>query len=260
MKNLLKTTLYTFFILMAGFSSAKAYTEQMAIQTARETWWYFKMVVDNPNANQASFSVKTVENVWVTKVKRIDSDAFSGVQMLEEGVLGSEVVIKDSASILDWAFVEDDVVVGAFSYRVPPIVGKRKNVITFLNAKVKYYRAVGDDFFTRSKRKDVNVLGDTTSIRFLNMRFEGGYVGFYQYLSNTIRYPLFAREISLQGYCYVSFAVSPTGEIEDILIKQTIGGGSYEECLNVMVNMPAFKPDPVDTKTMFTLPIKLVLN
>lgn len=255
-----KLTYAVLALMLLGANSAAAHTKELALQTARETWWYFKQVINKPNNNQTKFSVKAIDNTWITDVKWVSNVGYSGKQVLADGFLGNEVIIKDSSSIFDWAFVENKQIIGAFSYRIGPRGEDKKDITSLLGAKLLSYQAVGDDFLNRSKRPGFNIAGDSTSQAFLNNRFDGGVAGFYKYLSSTISYPPFAREIGLQGYCYISFTVSPTGSIEDVLIEQTIGGGSYYECQNVMNQMPDFKPNDISSKTRLTLPIKLVLN
>jgi hypothetical protein len=260
MSRTFKLTYVVLAIILLGTNSAEAYTKELALQTARETWWYFKQVINKPNSNQTKFSVKIIGNKWITDVKWVADVGYSGKQLLEDGILGDEEIIKDSLSIIDWAFVENKQIIGAFSYRIGPHGEDKKDITSLLGARLVNYQAVGDDFLNRSKRPGSNIVGDSTSLVFLNNRFDGGVAGFYKYLSSTISYPPFAREIGLQGYCYVSFTVSPAGLIEDVLIEQTIGGGSYFECQNVMNQMPDFKSNDISSKTRFTLPIKLVLN
>jgi len=257
MKNLLKTGLYTFFVLMACFNSAKAYTEQMATQTARQTWWYFKQVINDPYKNQYGFSAKMLNNQWITNISINEIGEYIGMMLTDSG-LTAEVKFKDSSEIVDWAFVGGKILIGAFSFRIKEKTIKVELLTEFFGAKFILENCVTLDFLERSKRRE-EPIGLDSSIGFLNRRYYGGSAGFYNYLSQNMAYPSFAHKIGLVGYCYVSFVVLPNGSVKDIIIEQSIGGGTAEECYRLIADISNFKPNDKDDAARFTLPIKLVL-
>jgi hypothetical protein len=255
MKNLFKI-LYTFFILIAGLGSAKAYTEQMATQTARETWWYFKQVIKDPYVSQHGFSVKMLNNQWITNITVSETGQYSGLILTDSGLVG-EAKFIDSSEVLDWAFVDDKLLVGAFSFRIKSNTIKVELLTNFLGAKFIKEKCVDWDFVDRSKWKrpsDSLEFG----IAFLNQRYFGGEEGFKNDLVKFFRYPPFAMEIGLVGYCYATYDVLPNGYITNIKVVQSIGAGTAEICYNSINNLSGYRAKETDRMHSFTLPIKFI--
>ncbi len=256
MKNLFKTVLYTFFILGASFGSAKAYTEQMATQTARETWWYFKQVINDPYISQYGFSVKMLNNQWVTNITVSETGQYSGLILTDSGLVGDAKFI-DSSEVLDWAFVDDKLLVGAFSFRIKSNTIKVELLTNFLGAKFIKEKCVDWDFVDRGKWK---LPSDSSeyAISFTSQRYYGGDKGFTNDLDKGFTYPPFALEIGLVGYCYVTFVVLPNGYIKDIKVVQSIGAGTAQICYDSINNLNGFKARETDRPQFLTLPIKFI--
>lgn len=72
--------------------------------------------------------------------------------------------------------------------------------------------------------------------------FPGGEEALIKYIQSQIKYPLIARENSIQGKVYISFYVDKDGKVKDPKVLRGIGGGCDEEALRVVKTMPDWKP------------------
>ncbi len=257
MRNKLKFSLALFFVYFFT-NTVFAFNTEMATQTARQTWWYFRQVIDDPNKNQHGFSAKMLNNQWITNISINEIGEYSGLMLTDSG-LTAEVKFKDSSEFVDWAFVEGKILIGGFSFRIKEKTIKVELLTDFFRVKFINGNCVTLDFLERSKRRE-DPIGLDYSVAFLNRRYYGGSAGFYHYLSQNMAYPSFAQKIGLVGYCYVSFVVLPNGSVKDIIIEQSIGGGTAEECYRLIADISNFKPNDKDVTARFTLPIKLLLS
>ena len=93
--------------------------------------------------------------------------------------------------------------------------------------------------------------------------FPGGEKARVQYLADNIDYPNKAREEGIQGTVYVTFVVEQDGSIADVRVLRGIGGGCDKEALEVVENMPDWKPGKKDgeaVRTQFNMPIRFTLS
>ncbi len=258
MRNKLKFSLALFFVYFFT-NTVFAFNTEMATQTARQTWWYFRQVIDDPNKNQHGFSAKMLNNQWITNITINEIGEYSGLVLTDSG-LTAEVKFKDSSEIVDWAFVEGKILIGGFSFRIKEKTIKVELLTDFFRVKFINENCVTLDFLERSKwvesidSTDININND-----FFKQRYYGGKASFYRYLAQNMEYPSFARKIGLIGYCYVSFTVLSNGYIKDIIVEQSIGGGTADECYRLIENINQFKKSDTNGNFRFTLPIKLVL-
>lgn len=246
-------------------------TVEMATQTARQTWWYFNSVLNQPSKTQYGFSVKLKNGNWLTDVKSVVEEKYQGLILTDSGLTNQMVVFLDSTDIVDWAFVDKKYLVGGFSFRLDyPPTPERKMLCSFLGAIFIFAEAVNDDFLKKS-RWDLELLGYEENEKFqiemgrdkkdlFSNRFKGGVDGFYRFLSENIVYPPFAQKIGLEGYCYIQFDVYPSGHLGDIVVLQSIGGGSKEMCEATIRKLPLLKPRKTAGLETIVLPIKLVLR
>ncbi len=72
--------------------------------------------------------------------------------------------------------------------------------------------------------------------------FPGGSQEMYKFLARNIRYPTEAVRDDLEGKVVVTFTVSDKGRIRNPQVIQSLGGGTDEEALRVVLNMPSWKP------------------
>ncbi len=93
--------------------------------------------------------------------------------------------------------------------------------------------------------------------------FPGGDEARIEYLRNNIKYPEEARKQGIEGTVYVTFVVEADGSITETKILRGIGGGLDEIALEVIKNMPAWKPGKVKGEPVpvqFNMPIKFTLS
>lgn len=256
MNSTLKRILYVFALTLLGVSSAKAYTEEVATQTARETWWYFKKVIKDPYVNQHGFSVKMSNNQWITNITINEVGEYNGMIITDSGLV-AEAKFKDSSEVLDWAFVDEKLLVGAFSFRIKSNTINVELLTTFLGAKYILEKCVGPDFLERSQWPQ-NTDSLERGRELLNKRYYGGEKGFTNDLSKLLTYPPFARKIGLYGNCYVTFLVKSNGYTSNIKVVQAIGAGTSEECYEAINNLNGFKANDSETLISITLPIRFI--
>lgn len=85
----------------------------------------------------------------------------------------------------------------------------------------------------------------------------------YRALYSTVRYPVEARELRIQGTVEISFVVERDGSCSGHYISKSIGGGCDEEALRVVKSLGKYVPgkyagQPVRTHIM--LPVKFRLE
>ena len=100
--------------------------------------------------------------------------------------------------------------------------------------------------------------------------FVGGEAALFKYLANNLKYPIMARESSIEGTVYVEFIIAKDGSVTEANVKRGIGGnsnndggGCNNEALRVVNAMPKWSPakqkgKPVKVK--YTLPVKFKLQ
>ena len=92
--------------------------------------------------------------------------------------------------------------------------------------------------------------------------FPGGMEAMYAYIGKNLKYPEAAKEKGIEGRVFVSFIIEKDGSISNILIKRAIGGGCEEAAVEMIKNMPKWKPGKQRGKPVrfqFVLPIKFEL-
>lgn len=93
--------------------------------------------------------------------------------------------------------------------------------------------------------------------------FPGGESAMMKYLANNIKYPPIAKDAGIEGTVYVTFVVDENGNVKDVKVLRSIGGGTDEEAIRVVQNMPKWSPGkqrgkPV--KVQYNLPIRFTLR
>ncbi|MCF8303614.1 MAG: M56 family metallopeptidase [Bacteroidales bacterium] len=107
------------------------------------------------------------------------------------------------------------------------------------------------------KDKDYHILVDDRP------EFKGGEKARMEYLKQNIEYPKEAQEKGIEGTVYVQFIVEEDGSISNVKLLRGIGGGCDEEALEVVKNMPDWKPGKKDgepVRTQFNMPIQFSLG
>jgi periplasmic protein TonB len=93
--------------------------------------------------------------------------------------------------------------------------------------------------------------------------FPGGQNAMLAFLGNSIKYPHTAADNGIQGTVIMEFIVSKTGELTDIKVLRSIGGGCDEEAVRVVKLMPKWKPGRHEGKPVnvrYTLPVRFKLS
>ncbi|MEQ8476998.1 energy transducer TonB [Fulvivirga sp.] len=92
---------------------------------------------------------------------------------------------------------------------------------------------------------------------------DGGYEGFYKFVSKNLKYPNQARKMGIEGKVYVQFVINEKGELVDIAVIKGIGAGCDEEVMRIMEKAPKWKPGKqrgVPVRVKQVLPIEFRLN
>ncbi len=92
--------------------------------------------------------------------------------------------------------------------------------------------------------------------------FPGGMDSMYAYIGENLKYPELAKEKGIEGRVFVSFIIEKDGSISNVKILRGIGGGCEEAAVEMIKNMPRWKPGKQRGKPVrfqFTLPIKFEL-
>ncbi len=93
--------------------------------------------------------------------------------------------------------------------------------------------------------------------------FPGGEAALMKFLGNNIKYPAIAKDAGIQGTVFVTFVVDEGGNVKDVRVLRSIGGGCDEEAIRVVQSMPKWAPGkqrgkPV--KVQYNLPIRFTLK
>ena len=86
---------------------------------------------------------------------------------------------------------------------------------------------------------------------------------FYQFIGNSMKYPVQARRMGIEGKVFVQFVVNKYGELTDIKTLKGIGAGCDEEAMRVVTEAPEWKPgttadgQPVSVRLVLPITFKL---
>lgn len=84
-----------------------------------------------------------------------------------------------------------------------------------------------------------------------------------EYLSKNLRYPSLARDLGISGKVVLKFVVGKQGEISNITVLRSLGGGCDEEAIRVVQAMPRWHPGMQNNQYVavnFLLTITFQLN
>ena len=88
--------------------------------------------------------------------------------------------------------------------------------------------------------------------------FPGGMDAMMRFLWGNIRYPKTALELGIRGKIVLQYVIDINGEIRNVKVIRSLGGGCDEEAIRVVKLMPKWKPGRQNGKIVpvyFTLPI-----
>ncbi len=93
--------------------------------------------------------------------------------------------------------------------------------------------------------------------------FPGGAYARNEFLATHLKYPEEALKNRLSGKVYVGFVVEPNGSISHIKVLKGIGHGCDKEAMQVVAQMPKWKPGLINGKLVrvrFTLPFTFAIH
>lgn len=95
--------------------------------------------------------------------------------------------------------------------------------------------------------------------------FPGGMAAMRKYLGDNINYPQTAKELGLEGKCYLQFVVSSSGNISNVEVKRGVPDCPEcdKEAVRVVKGMPHWKPGKNGGKAVhstFNLPVSFTLQ
>jgi len=115
--------------------------------------------------------------------------------------------------------------------------------------------------------KQAVVVEDNTVYSFVSMEnpptFLGGMDKFYQYISNTLKYPPMAAENNIQGKVFISFTVEKDGSVTDVRVDRKLGYGTDEEAVRVIKGSRRWNPGMQNGKPVrvkYNMPIAFTLQ
>lgn len=88
--------------------------------------------------------------------------------------------------------------------------------------------------------------------------FPGGQNALFQFLTRTIKYPVKAEEMGIQGRVIVGFVVDVDGTLNDIKVKKSVDPTLDKEAVRVVKSMPKWNPGKKSGKPVrveYTLPV-----
>lgn len=81
--------------------------------------------------------------------------------------------------------------------------------------------------------------------------YPGGYEALARFMKHNIMYPKKARKAGVEGTVYISFVVTPEGEITDVKTLRGISRECDAEARRVVMMMPRWKPGQLNGKNVF---------
>ena len=93
--------------------------------------------------------------------------------------------------------------------------------------------------------------------------FPGGITQLYQFLGNSVRYPVAAQRANISGKVTVQFVVERDGSIGAVKVLKGIGFGCDEEAIRVIKSMPKWNPGKQNGRAVrvyYTIPVAYKLS
>lgn len=70
----------------------------------------------------------------------------------------------------------------------------------------------------------------------------GGYINFYRYINQNLKYPARARRMGIEGRVYLQFIVEKDGSLIDIKVVRGLGSGCDKEAIRLLKGAPKWIP------------------
>lgn len=93
--------------------------------------------------------------------------------------------------------------------------------------------------------------------------FPGGQAAMLKFIGKHLRYPASARNQGLSGVVYVSFVISPEGQVTKVEVLKGINAACDQEAARVISQMPAWKPGRQSGRNVpvrYSLPIRFSMQ
>lgn len=95
--------------------------------------------------------------------------------------------------------------------------------------------------------------------------FPGGKTAFNIFIENTMRYPQEAKELDIEGKCFIKFIVSKTGQCSDFKVMRGVPDCTEcdKEAIRILKLMPDWKPGKINGKNVhsfYIVPVKFSLD
>jgi TonB family protein len=93
--------------------------------------------------------------------------------------------------------------------------------------------------------------------------FPGGQAEMQKYVQQNLVYPELARQKGISGTVAVRFVVKADGQVDNIEVLRSVGGGCDEEAVRVVRSMPRWSPGVQNKRAVpvyFTIPIRFNLT
>nr|WP_319401176.1 energy transducer TonB [uncultured Carboxylicivirga sp.] len=93
--------------------------------------------------------------------------------------------------------------------------------------------------------------------------FPGGEKALLKYLSTHVKYPVICQENGIQGTVSVSFVISETGKVTNVVATRAPDANLEREAIKVVASMPDWKPGKQRgraVKVAYTVPVRFRLQ
>lgn len=223
-----------------------------------------------------SVTTETLLSDRIVKGKVVESSSESplvGAVLIIKGTSQGTTTNSDGAFEIALSDGHNELVVSFVGYTSQTIkIGERKNVsIALERSKSQLEELVVVGHPILEKASDASFSNPKTSAEspaiFTEVEqmpeFPGGVNEMYKFLAKNIRYPGEAAKANVQGQVSISFVVNKNGFVRNPKVVKSLGHGTDEEALRVVIMMPRWQPahqngTPVDME--YTLPIQFHLE
>ncbi len=93
--------------------------------------------------------------------------------------------------------------------------------------------------------------------------FPGGQAAMLKFIGKHLRYPSSAQAKGIAGIVYVSFVISPEGQVTQVEVMKGIDTACDQEAVRVISKMPAWKPGRQSGRNVsvrYSLPIRFSMQ
>ncbi|WMN05919.1 energy transducer TonB [Marivirga arenosa] len=99
---------------------------------------------------------------------------------------------------------------------------------------------VGTTFKIPDEKVEDNTVYNSGALEFAP-KFNGGIEAFYEYISESIEYPLYEQKRNIEGRVVLTFVIEKDGSLTDVEILKGVSKGIDEEAKRVIENAPKWE-------------------